>query len=134
MTSADDPRGVETDGRPDFSPARTHRGTECRRRRRRHAGAGADRVRREYRGGPGAALKYSADASKYPTVLTRFEGSECMSRSPMISASGEPNIALTGSGALGAGGASSWNKGSDRAFLDSLVAKGVTDPGKRVVP
>ena len=82
----------------------------------------------------GATLKFSGDASKYPTVLTRYEGIECMNRSPMIYASGEHNIALTGAGTLDAGGTSSWNTGSDRAYLESLIAKGVTDPRKRVVP
>jgi polygalacturonase len=82
----------------------------------------------------GATLKFSGDASKYPTVLTRYEGIECMNRSPMIYAYGERNIALTGSGTLDAGGTSSWNKGSDRAYLESLISKGVTDPHKRVVP
>src|SRR5439155_17930200 len=82
----------------------------------------------------GATLKFSGDASKYPTVLTRYEGIECMNRSPMIYAHGENNIALTGTGTLDAAGTSSWNKGSDRAYLESLIAKGVTDPGKRVVP
>src|SRR5204863_2908185 len=82
----------------------------------------------------GATLKFSSDASKFPTVLTRYEGIECMNRSPMIYAFGEHNIALTGAGTLDAAGTSSWNKGSDRAFLESLIAKGVTDPHKRVVP
>jgi polygalacturonase len=82
----------------------------------------------------GATLKFSGDASKYPTVLTRYEGIECMNRSPMIYAHKEHDIALTGTGTLDAGGTSSWNKGSDRAYLDGLVAKGVTDPAKRVVP
>ena len=84
--------------------------------------------------GAGAAIKFSGDASKYPTVLTRYEGIECMNRSPMIYAFGQTNIALTGSGTLDAGGTGSWNKGSDRAYLESLIAKGVTDPHKRVVP
>jgi polygalacturonase len=82
----------------------------------------------------GATIKFSGDASKFPTVLTRYEGIECMNRSPMVYAFGQENIALTGSGTLDAGGTSSWNKGSDRAFLESLISKGVTDPRKRVVP
>jgi len=82
----------------------------------------------------GATVKFSGDASKFPTVLTRYEGIECMNRSPMVYAFGEQNIALTGSGTLDAGGTSSWNKGSDRAYLESLISKGVTDPHKRVVP
>jgi polygalacturonase len=81
----------------------------------------------------GATLRFSGDASKYPLVLTRYEGIECMNRSPMIYAHGEHNIAVTGSGTLDAGGTSSWNTGSDRAYLESLVAKGVA-PEKRVVP
>jgi len=81
----------------------------------------------------GATLKFGGDASKFPTVLTRYEGIECMNRSPMIYAHGEHNIAVTGSGVLDAGGTSSWNKGSDRAYLDGLVAKGVP-PEQRVVP
>jgi polygalacturonase len=82
----------------------------------------------------GATLKFSGDATKYPTVLTRYEGIECMNHSPMIYAYGEQNIALTGSGTLDAGGTSSWNTGSDRAYLEGLISKGVTDPHKRVVP
>lgn len=79
-------------------------------------------------------LKFSGDASKYPTVLTRYEGIECMNRSPMIYAYKETNIALTGSGTLDAGGTSSWNMGSDRAYLESLIKSGKTDPKDRVVP
>jgi len=81
----------------------------------------------------GATLKFSGDSSKYPTVLTRYEGIECMNRSPMIYAHGEHNIAVTGAGTLDAGGTSSWNTGSDRAYLESLVAKGVP-ASQRVVP
>jgi polygalacturonase len=82
----------------------------------------------------GATLKFSGDASKYPTVLTRYEAIECMNRSPMIYAYQESNIAVTGSGTLDAGATKSWNTGSDRGYLESLIAKGVTDPRKRVVP
>lgn len=82
----------------------------------------------------GSTLKFSGDASKYPTVLTRYEGIECMNRSPMIYAYGQRNIALTGSGTLDAGDTASWNKGSDRAYLEQLISNGVTDPRQRVVP
>lgn len=81
----------------------------------------------------GAVLKFSGDASKFPNVLTRYEGIECVNRSPMIYAHGQKNIGLTGSGTLDAAATSSWNKGSDRAYLETLVAKG-TPPEKRVVP
>jgi polygalacturonase len=82
----------------------------------------------------GATLKFSGDASKFPTVLTRYEGIECMNRSPMVYAYGQTNIAITGSGTLDANATSSWNKGSERAYLESLIDKGVTDPAKRVFP
>jgi polygalacturonase len=82
----------------------------------------------------GATLKFSGDASKYPTVLTRYEGIECKNYSPMIYAYKQHDIALTGSGTLDAGGTSSWNKGSDRAYLESLIKSGKTDPNDRVVP
>lgn len=81
----------------------------------------------------GAVLRFSGTAANFPTVLTRYEGIECMNRSPMIYAYGESNIALTGSGTLDAAATSSWNRGSDRAFLESLVADGVP-PRERVVP
>ena len=58
---------------------------------------------------PGATLMFSGDAFKYPLVLTRYEGIECMNHSPMIYAYGEKNIALTGSGTLDASGTASWN-------------------------
>src|SRR2546421_4757527 len=82
----------------------------------------------------GATIKFSGTAANFPIVLTRYEGIECMNRSPMVYAYGQKNIALTGSGTLDAGGTSSWNKGSDRKYLEGLIAKGVTDPKKRIVP
>jgi polygalacturonase len=75
---------------------------------------------------PGATLMFSGDASKYPLVLTRYEGIECMNHSPMIYAYGEKNIALTGSGTLDASGTASWNHGGDRGrVLEPLVAGGL---------
>ncbi|ANN15278.1 endopolygalacturonase [Amycolatopsis orientalis] len=81
----------------------------------------------------GAVLKFGSDASKFPNVLTRYEGIECVNRSPMVYAYKESNIALTGPGTLDANDTSSWNRGKDREYLESLVAKG-TPPEKRVVP
>ena len=73
----------------------------------------------------GATLRFSSDARRFPKVLTRYEGIECLNRSPMIYASGETNIALTGAGVLDASG-TLWNSGADRAtWLDPLVARGV---------
>jgi polygalacturonase len=59
----------------------------------------------------GAVLKFSGDAAKFPNVLTRYEGIECVNHSPMIYAYREKNIGLTGSGTLDAAATSSWNKG-----------------------
>lgn len=63
----------------------------------------------------GAVLKFGSDASKFPNVLTRYEGIECVNRSPMIYAYKESNIAVTGRGTLDAAGtrartASTWNR------------------------
>lgn len=81
----------------------------------------------------GATLMFSGDASKYPLVLTRYEGIECINHSPMIYAYGESDIALTGSGILDASGTASWNKGSNRAgILDPLVAEGVPPQQRNV--
>jgi len=82
----------------------------------------------------GTTLKFSGDKSKYPIVLTRYEGIECMNYSPMIYAYKQTNIALTGSGTLDAGGTSSWNKGNNRKFLETWISQGKTLPSQRKVP
>jgi polygalacturonase len=82
----------------------------------------------------GATLKFSGDKSKFPVVLTRYEGIECLNYSPMVYANGATNIALTGSGTLDAGGTSSWNKGNNRKFLESWISAGRTKPEQRKVP
>jgi polygalacturonase len=79
----------------------------------------------------GSTLKFSGTAANFPIVLTRYEGIECMNRSPMIYAHKESNIALTGSGTLDAASTSSWNKGSDRAYLETLVGR---PPEQRIIP
>ncbi len=81
----------------------------------------------------GAVLKFSGDASKFPTVLTRYEGIECVNRSPMIYALGQHDISVTGSGTLDAANTSSWNKGNDRSFLEAWVAEG-RPVSERIVP
>jgi polygalacturonase len=48
----------------------------------------------------GARLAFSTDPGNYPTVLTRFEGVECMNYSPFIYALEQENIAVTGKGTL----------------------------------
>ncbi|GAA4637453.1 glycosyl hydrolase family 28 protein [Actinoallomurus vinaceus] len=81
----------------------------------------------------GSTLRFSGDVTKYPIVLTRYEGIECMNHSPMIYAHRQRNIALTGSGTLDADATGAWNTGSDRAYLETLVAQGVP-ARERVVP
>lgn len=48
----------------------------------------------------GAILKFFTDPQKYPNVLTRWEGIECMNFSPLIYAYDAENIAITGKGTL----------------------------------
>lgn len=49
----------------------------------------------------GATLRFSPDPTQYlPVVLTRWEGIECMSYSPLIYARDAQNIAVTGKGTL----------------------------------
>ena len=48
----------------------------------------------------GATVRFSRDTSKYPTVLTRFEGVELMNFSPFIYAFEQENLAITGEGTL----------------------------------
>ena len=82
----------------------------------------------------GALLQFNDNVDKFPLVLTRYEGIECMNHSPMVYAYRQTNIALTGSGTLDAAGTRPWNIGSDRAgILEPLVAAGVP-PEKRIVP
>jgi polygalacturonase len=49
----------------------------------------------------GATLKFSTDPNAYlPVVFTRFEGMECYNYSPLIYASEQENVAVTGEGTL----------------------------------
>ena len=49
----------------------------------------------------GATLRFSRDPRQYlPVVYTRWEGTECMNYSPLISAFEQENIAVTGAGVL----------------------------------
>jgi polygalacturonase len=67
----------------------------------------------------GAVVQFSGDASKFPVVLTRYEGIEFMNRSPMIYAHGKKNIAITGPGVLDASRTATWNQGGGRGQLES---------------
>jgi polygalacturonase len=56
-----------------------------------------------------AIVKFSTDPNMYlPAVHTRWEGVECMNYSPLIYASNEKNIAITGKGTLDGQGANWW--------------------------
>jgi polygalacturonase len=82
----------------------------------------------------GAVLRFSGEVADYPLVLTRYEGIECVNRSPLVYAFEQTNIALTGAGVLDASATMSWNAGSDRnSVLEPLVAAGVPAE-QRIVP
>src|SRR4029079_5610582 len=73
----------------------------------------------------GAILKFSGDPALYPPVVTRFEGIECVNRSPMIYAYGASNVAVTGDGTLDGSATVAWNRGDDRpGLLEPLGAGG----------
>jgi len=49
----------------------------------------------------GAVIQFSVDPNAYlPVVYTRFEGVECLARSPLVYACEQENIAITGEGTL----------------------------------
>jgi polygalacturonase len=45
-------------------------------------------------------IRFTRDLTKYPVVLTRFEGMECMNFSPLVYAFEQERIAITGRGTL----------------------------------
>ena len=84
----------------------------------------------------GATLKFSTDFAAYPTVLTRWEGTECMNYSPFIYAYGQENIAITGEGTLD-GQASTdnwWGWTKKGARLDRPDSSALVQMGERGVP
>ena len=98
-----------------------------------HTGAVRLRSRVELHLSEGATLRFSEHPEQFPPVPTRYEGLECVNRSPMIYALEETDVALTGGGALDASSTAAWNRGGDRAGqLGPLVARGVP-PGSRIV-
>jgi hypothetical protein len=80
----------------------------------------------------GATLRFSDDARRFPKVLTRYEGLECLNRSPMIYAYGARDIAVTGEGTLDASDTAAWNHGRDREALEALVARGLQPEARDV--
>lgn len=53
---------------------------------------------------PGAVLQFSSDAAQYPLVRTSWEGVEAIRAQSPISAKGDRNIAITGSGIIDGAG------------------------------
>ncbi len=82
----------------------------------------------------GATIMFSSDVSKYPIVLTRYQGIELMNHSPLIYAHGQKNIAVTGSGTLDAANVGSWNGSDDSSAWSKLqsYANNGTAVSKRV--
>ena len=48
----------------------------------------------------GGTIRFTRDTRRYPTVFTRFEGTELMNYSPFIYAYEQENIAITGAGTI----------------------------------
>src|SRR5258705_10616222 len=79
-------------------------------------------------------VRFSEAPEQFPPVRTRYEGLECVNRSPMIYALEETDVALTGGGALDASPTAAWNRGGDRAGeLEPLAARGVPPESRMVV-
>ncbi len=87
----------------------------------------------------GATLKFIPDPAKYlPVVFTRFEGTECMSYSPLIYAFEQEDIAVTGEGILD-GSASNdnwwgWARRGEGPPLALASIRRLLDMGERDVP
>jgi polygalacturonase len=82
----------------------------------------------------GATLLFSDDPDRFPPVRTRYEGLECVNRSPMLHARDEADIAVTGSGTLDASRTAAWNRGSDRErILEPMVARELPPDERNVV-
>ena len=83
----------------------------------------------------GATLRFKSDPSAYPVVLTRFEGTECMNYSGLLSARDASDIAITGEGTIDGQGEPWWAwKSRAGPTLTKLRELGETtdDPRQRV--
>ncbi len=58
----------------------------------------------------GAVIEFSADVTKYPMELTRYQGIDLMNTSPLVGAIGQTDFSITGAGVLDATATSKWNK------------------------
>ncbi len=86
----------------------------------------------------GATLRWLFNLSKYPLVLTRWEGVECMNLSPFIYAWEQENIAITGKGTLD-GGADvttwwSWNRKGDKPQKQAAARGELVRMGEAGIP
>ncbi|MFT3780776.1 MAG: glycoside hydrolase family 88 protein [Nibricoccus sp.] len=89
----------------------------------------------------GATLQFIFDTTKYPIVLTRWEGTECMNYSPFIYAYGQENIAITGKGTLDGGATPDtwlgWNmkqSKTGKASLQRAARDKLNEMGEKYVP
>jgi polygalacturonase len=82
----------------------------------------------------GTTLRFSDDPGRFPAVSTRYEGLECVNRSPMLYARDATDLAVTGSGTLDASDTAAWNRGDDReGVLEPLVRRGIPADQRVVV-
>lgn len=83
----------------------------------------------------GATLKFITDPSRYPVVLTRWEGTECMNYAGLISARDARNISITGKGVIDGQGQAWWGwskyAGPTTKKLRDM-GEADTDPTKRI--
>lgn len=84
----------------------------------------------------GATLKFDPDPAKYPVVLTRWEGVECMNYSPLIYAYQQVNVAVTGRGLLdGSASNKNWLAWkSKKPFLQDSARNSLFKMGEDGVP
>jgi polygalacturonase len=82
-----------------------------------------------------ATLAFSGDESRFPMVLTRFEGIELMNHSPLVRAYRRKNVAVTGRGTLDGSATASWNRDSrgGRGILHDWGERG-TPVAERILP
>jgi polygalacturonase len=76
----------------------------------------------------GATITFTSDTSKYPKVLTRYQGVEVMNFSPPIYAYSVDSIAITGSGVLDFTNTASWNVFGGNAADDLYTFSNANTP------
>ena len=84
----------------------------------------------------GATIRFSTDPKEFlPAVMARYEGTEVMNYSPFIYASGQTNIAITGSGTLDGQASQAvwyrWKSSGDPKQLVQMAA-GDVPPARRI--